>query len=114
MGTSFVTTTTHPRETSILASDAGVGELYLFGTGHLLRRGGPSNSADARCVGGDSRRTGLRPYARFVDLFAFALVAIVVGAFAALIAWLRSGSGELHPPGEAGDADKWPRIDSGG
>jgi hypothetical protein len=36
---------------------------------------------------------------------------MVVGAFFALIGWLRSSQGELHPPGEAGDADKWPRLD---
>jgi len=41
----------------------------------------------------------------------FVIVAVVVGAFFALIAWLRSGSGELRSPGEAGDADKFPRID---
>jgi hypothetical protein len=40
-----------------------------------------------------------------------ALVLILVGTagFLALITWLRSGSGRLHPPGEPGDADKWPR-----
>ena len=46
-----------------------------------------------------------------MDLIGFAVVAVVVGAFFALIAWLRSGSGELHTPGAAGDADKWPRLD---
>jgi hypothetical protein len=46
-----------------------------------------------------------------VDLIGFVVVAVVVGAFFALIGWLRSSQGELHPPGEPGDADKWPRLD---
>jgi hypothetical protein len=46
-----------------------------------------------------------------MDLIGLVIVAVVVAAFFALVAWLRSGSGELHPPGEAGDADKWPRLD---
>jgi hypothetical protein len=61
-----------------------------------------------------TRRQGLRrvaAYAYRVDLFGFLIVAMVVGAFFALIGWLRSSQGELHPPGEAGDADKWPRLD---
>jgi hypothetical protein len=44
-----------------------------------------------------------------VDVLPFAVLIVVAAAFIALIAWLRSGSGQLHPPGEAGDADKWPR-----
>ena len=46
-----------------------------------------------------------------MDAIGFVVVALVVGAFFALIAWLRSGSGQLPPPGEPGDADKWPRLD---
>ncbi len=46
-----------------------------------------------------------------MDLLGFVIVAVVVGAFFALITWLRSNGGELHTPGEAGDADKWPRLD---
>ena len=46
-----------------------------------------------------------------MDLLGFVVVALVVGAFTALIAWLRSGRGDLHPPGEPGDADKWSRLD---
>jgi hypothetical protein len=46
-----------------------------------------------------------------MDVIGFAIVAVVVAAFFGLIAWLRSGSGEMRPPGEPGDADKFPRID---
>jgi len=46
-----------------------------------------------------------------MDLVGFVIVAVVVAAFFALVAWLRSGSGQLAPPGEPGDADKWPRLD---
>ena len=44
-----------------------------------------------------------------MDLLGLALVAIVTAAFFALVAWLRSGSGQLHTPGEPGDADKFQR-----
>ena len=48
-----------------------------------------------------------------MDLIGAAIVIVVVGAFVALLTWLRSGSGQLHTPGEAGDADKFSRLDSG-
>lgn len=34
-----------------------------------------------------------------MDILKFVILATVVGAFGALIAWLRSGTGTLHPPG---------------
>jgi hypothetical protein len=45
----------------------------------------------------------------------FVLVVLAVAGFFGLIAWLRTDdNGELPSPGEPGDADKFPRIDSGG
>jgi hypothetical protein len=45
----------------------------------------------------------------------FVLFTLGIAAFFGLIAWLRTdSSGELPSPGEPGDADKFPRIDSGG
>jgi hypothetical protein len=46
-----------------------------------------------------------------MDVIGFVIVAAVAAAFFGLIGWLRSGSGELPPPGEPGDADKGPRLD---
>ena len=43
------------------------------------------------------------------------LFVLGVAGFFGLIAWLRSDSnGDLRSPGEPGDADRVPRIDSGG
>ena len=45
----------------------------------------------------------------------FVIFAAAVVGFFGLIAWLRTdGNGELRSPGEPGDADRVPRIDSGG
>jgi hypothetical protein len=46
-----------------------------------------------------------------VDLISFAVTLILAVAFVALVTWLRTSGrrGELPPPGEPGDADKWPR-----
>jgi len=47
--------------------------------------------------------------------WAFIIFAMAIAGFFGLIAWLRSdGNGELTSPGEPGDADRIPRIDSGG
>jgi hypothetical protein len=47
--------------------------------------------------------------------WALIIFVVAIVGFFGLIAWLRTdASGELRSPGEPGDADRVPRIDSGG
>jgi hypothetical protein len=47
-----------------------------------------------------------------MEWWQFGIVVLVVAGFFGLMAWLRSGSdGGMPPPGEPGDADRYPIND---